>query len=55
VVIDVDARRLDVEGVDLAARTPAPAGPGPHVRSRVLRKYARQVGPASRGAITSGA
>lgn len=51
VVVDVDARRLDVEGVDLATRTPAP--PGPAVRSRVLRKYARLVGPASRGAITS--
>ena len=52
VVIDVDARRLDVAGVDLATRTPAP--PGPEVRSRVLRKYARQVGPASGGAVTSG-
>jgi dihydroxy-acid dehydratase len=51
VVVDVDARRLDVEGVDLAARTPAP--PGPAVRSRVLRKYARLVGPASHGAVTS--
>jgi dihydroxy-acid dehydratase len=51
VVIDVDARRLDVAGVDLTTRTPAP--PGPQVRSRVLRKYARQVGPASRGAVTS--
>jgi dihydroxy-acid dehydratase len=53
VVVDVDARRLDVEGVDLTARTPAP--PAPAVRSRVLRKYAHQVGPASDGAITSGA
>jgi hypothetical protein len=53
VVVDVDARQLDVEGVDLTARTPAPPGPG--ARSRVLRKYARQVGPASHGAITSGA
>jgi dihydroxy-acid dehydratase len=51
VVIDVDARRLDAEGVDLAARTPAPPPPAP--RSRVLRKYARLVGPASDGAITS--
>src|SRR5487761_1232096 len=51
VVIDVDARRLAVENVDLATRTPAP--PGPPVRSRVLRKYARLVGPASQGAITS--
>jgi dihydroxy-acid dehydratase len=53
VVIDVDARRLEVEGADLTARTPAPPGPG--VQSRVLRKYAHQVGPASHGAITSGA
>jgi dihydroxy-acid dehydratase len=50
VVIDVDARRLDVEGVDLATRTPAPAPAG--VRSRVLSKYARLVGPASEGAVT---
>jgi dihydroxy-acid dehydratase len=51
VVVDVDRRRLDVENVDLAARTPAP--PGPAARSRVLRKYARLVGPASQGAVTS--
>ncbi len=51
VVVDVDARRLDVEGADLATRTPAPAGPA--ARSRVLRKYARTVGPASQGAVTS--
>jgi hypothetical protein len=40
-----------VEGADLATRTPAPGGPA--VRSRVLRKYARTVGPASQGAVTS--
>jgi dihydroxy-acid dehydratase len=51
VVVDVDRRRLDVENVDLATRTPAP--PGPAARSRVLRKYARLVGPASQGAVTS--
>ncbi len=51
VVVNVDARRLDVEDADLATRTPAPAGPP--ARSRVLRKYARLVGPASGGATTS--
>src|SRR5205085_10262212 len=39
VVVDVDARRLDAEDVDLATRVPAP--PPPAARSRVLRKYAR--------------
>jgi dihydroxy-acid dehydratase len=48
--IDVATRRLDVDA-DLAARTPARIAP--RVTTGVLAKYARSVGPASRGAVTA--
>lgn len=50
VTIDVAARRIDV-AADLAARTPARIAP--RVTHGVLAKYARDVGSASRGAVTS--
>ncbi|WP_119719373.1 dihydroxy-acid dehydratase [Cognatilysobacter tabacisoli] len=48
--IDVATRRLDVDA-DLAARPPARIAP--RVATGVLAKYARSVGPASRGAVTA--
>jgi dihydroxy-acid dehydratase len=50
VLIDLDARRLDTDA-DLASRTPA--SHIPRVRHGALRKYARDVASASRGAVTS--
>ena len=52
--IDIDARSLDVEGVDLAGRLATWTAPAPHYRSGVLAKYALLVGSASRGARTTG-
>jgi len=52
--IDIDARSLQVEGVDLARRLATWTAPAPHYRSGVLAKYARLVGSASRGARTTG-
>ncbi len=48
--IDVATRRIDVDA-DLAAR--APVQIAPRVRTGVLAKYARDVGSASRGAVTT--
>lgn len=48
--IDVAARRIDVDA-DLEAREPARIAP--RVTSGVLAKYARDVGSASKGAVTA--
>ena len=55
VVIDVDARRLDVEVSDdeLAARRSQWRQPEPRYASGVFAKYAAGVGSASEGAVTS--
>lgn len=49
IVIDVENRRLDVEGVDLESR--APSRRAPFVRTGALAHYARLVGSASQGAV----
>ena len=55
VVIDVAARRLDVEltDVELRARMSAWQPPPPRYASGVMAKYARLVGSAALGAVTS--
>jgi dihydroxy-acid dehydratase len=55
VTIDVDARRIDVELTDeqIAQRVADYESPEPEYRSGVMAKYARSVGSASEGAITS--
>ena len=55
IVIDVDARRLDIEvaAEEIAERLAAWQPPEPRVTSGVLGKYARSVGSASRGAVTA--
>ncbi len=53
VTVDVAARRLDVEGVDLDARLRGWSPPPPRYRSGVMAKYAAQVQSASEGAITT--
>ncbi len=50
VVIDADRRELSTDA-DLAARTPSTIAP--RVRTGALAKYARIVGSASRGAVTT--
>ena len=50
VTIDVATRRIDVDA-DLATRTPARIAP--RVTRGVLAKYARDVGSASKGAVTA--
>jgi dihydroxy-acid dehydratase len=50
VTIDVRARRLDTDA-DLSQRTPARIAP--RVTTGVLAKYARDVGSASKGAVTA--
>ena len=50
VEIDVDTRRLAVEGVDIAARLKDWSPPEPHYRRGVLARYALLVGSASEGA-----
>jgi dihydroxy-acid dehydratase len=50
VTIDVRARRLDTDA-DLSQRTPARIVP--RVTTGVLAKYARDVGSASKGAVTA--
>src|SRR5690625_3682192 len=50
ITIDVRARRIDVDA-DLSTRTPARIAP--RVTTGVLAKYARDVGPASNGAVTA--
>ncbi len=55
VTIDVDGRRLDVALTDaeIAARVAAYRAPDNPDMTGVLKKYALQVGSASRGAVTS--
>jgi dihydroxy-acid dehydratase len=52
IVIDVAARSLDVEGVDLQARLAAWTPPKPAYTSGVMAKYAALVGSAATGATT---
>ena len=56
VVIDVDARRLDLEVApgDLALRLAGWSPPQPRYRGGVLAKYAALVSSASEGAVTTG-
>ena len=49
--MDVDSRRLNVEGVDIAARLKNWSPPEPHYRKGVLARYALLVGSASEGAM----
>jgi dihydroxy-acid dehydratase len=49
--IDVDTRRLAVEGVDFAARMKGWSPPEPNYRRGVLARYAMLVGSASEGAM----
>ncbi len=51
VSIDVDARTLAVEDVDIAARLADWSPPEPHYRRGVLARYAMLVGSASEGAM----
>jgi dihydroxy-acid dehydratase len=52
---DVDARRLDVELTpdEIADRLKGYTPPPPRYQTGALAKYARLVGPASKGAVTS--
>ncbi|MDQ6773332.1 MAG: dihydroxy-acid dehydratase [Candidatus Dormibacteraeota bacterium] len=50
--VDVAARRLDLEGVDISERMQAWAAPEPRYRTGVYAKYAALVGSASEGAVT---
>jgi dihydroxy-acid dehydratase len=54
IVIDVDKRVIETDA-DLAARGPAPLAPLPEHVTGAYAKYARLVGSASHGAVTSGA
>jgi dihydroxy-acid dehydratase len=49
--MDVDTRRLNVEGVDIEARLKDWSPPEPHYRKGVLARYALLVGSASEGAM----
>jgi dihydroxy-acid dehydratase len=49
--MDVDSRRLNVEGVDIEARLKNWSPPEPHYRRGVLARYALLVGSASEGAM----
>ena len=49
--MDVDSRRLNVEGVDIEARMKGWSPPEPHYRKGVLARYALLVGSASEGAM----
>jgi len=49
--IDVDTRKLAVEGVDIAARLKDWSPPEPNYRRGVLARYAALVGSASEGAV----
>src|SRR3989442_8913929 len=49
--IDVESRRLNVEGVDIAARLKGWTPPEPNYRKGVLARYALLVGSASDGAM----
>jgi dihydroxy-acid dehydratase len=52
VAVDVEAGRIDVEGVDVAERLRDWSPPEPRYRTGVFAKYAAQVTSASDGAIT---
>jgi dihydroxy-acid dehydratase len=52
VVVDVAARRIEVEGVDVAERLRDWTPPEPRYRGGVFAKYAAQVTSASDGAVT---
>jgi dihydroxy-acid dehydratase len=54
IVIDVEARVIGTDA-DLDARGPAPVAPLPREVTGAYAKYARLVGSASQGAVTSGA
>jgi len=54
IVIDVDKRVIETDA-DLASRGPAPVLPLPAEVTGAYAKYARLVGSASHGAVTSGA
>jgi dihydroxy-acid dehydratase len=49
--IDVDSRKLAVEGVDIQGRLQSWSPPEPHYRHGVLARYAHLVGSASEGAM----
>jgi dihydroxy-acid dehydratase len=49
--IDVDSRRLEVVGVDVASRLKDWSPPEPNYRRGVLARYAALVGSASQGAV----
>jgi dihydroxy-acid dehydratase len=49
--MDVESRRLNVEGVDIEARLKNWSPPEPHYRKGVLARYALLVGSASEGAM----
>jgi dihydroxy-acid dehydratase len=49
--MDVDSRRLNVDGVDIEARLKGWSPPEPHYRKGVLARYALLVGSASEGAM----
>jgi dihydroxy-acid dehydratase len=49
--MDVESRRLNVEGVDIEARLKGWSPPEPHYRKGVLARYALLVGSASEGAM----
>ena len=51
ITIDVDTRKLAVEGIDIAARLKDWSPPEPHYRRGVLARYAMLVGSASEGAM----
>jgi len=51
VTMDVDSRKLDVEGVDVAARLKDWSAPEPNYRTGVLARYALLVSSASEGAV----
>jgi dihydroxy-acid dehydratase len=52
ITVDVPARTMDVEGVDIAQRLEGWSAPEANYRSGVFAKYAAQVTQASNGAIT---
>ncbi|HEY4025416.1 MAG TPA: dihydroxy-acid dehydratase [Candidatus Dormibacteraeota bacterium] len=52
ITVDVEAQRIDVEGVDLAERLRDWSPPEPRYRTGVFAKYAAQVTSASDGAVT---
>jgi dihydroxy-acid dehydratase len=51
ITINVEDRKLEVEGVDVAARLKSWSPPEPNYRKGVLARYALLVGSASEGAI----